>query len=127
MCISRIVCFFCGTSPVGAGVSLSLCGGCHCVAYCSRNCQVSDWAEHRRECKRKEVGVSETGLQVLPATGLEITRALTELKKPRSMKVELPGTPPELSIRRTVATNKDGLSIPLPMAWSVEFNPKRRL
>jgi hypothetical protein len=124
MCISRVVCFFCGASPLGEGIKLSLCGGCQCVAYCSRGCQAADWAgEHRLECKRREPGVSESGIVVLPASKLDVNRAATEAQKPRSMKLLVQGSPRDLVITRTLGMTKTGTSVLFPMAWVVEYAP----
>ena len=59
-CTSRLVCFWCGASPVYAGVTLSLCAGCECVAYISEACAKSDWmVEHSMECGRTAPGKAQ--------------------------------------------------------------------
>ena len=46
-------CVVCG-SRAGPDAQLWLCGGCQRVAYCSRECQVTHWPEHKNgECRRK--------------------------------------------------------------------------
>lgn len=42
-CESRLVCFWCGISPLQRGVKLSCCTRCGCVAYCGALCQRLDW------------------------------------------------------------------------------------
>ena len=50
-CVSRTNCFLCGASPVSAKVSLQLCPGCECVAYCSEHHRDMDrLAAHELEC-----------------------------------------------------------------------------
>jgi len=49
---TRDVCFWCRTSPIHAGVTLSYCAACGVVPYCGKDCQKLDWdAWHRHECK----------------------------------------------------------------------------
>ena len=40
-------CSNCGVRPVLGQKKLRKCGRCRTVRYCSRNCQVSDWANHK--------------------------------------------------------------------------------
>ena len=37
------------------GVALKKCGACKCVAYCSLECQKSDWKMHKKSCKQMKV------------------------------------------------------------------------
>lgn len=39
-----------------AAAERKYCSGCHFAVYCNRSCQVSDWPNHRVDCK--EIGVS---------------------------------------------------------------------
>jgi hypothetical protein len=39
--------------------TLSACGRCKGVWYCSREHQTSDWARHKRECKKSEKASSD--------------------------------------------------------------------
>lgn len=32
-----------------------LCGGCEVVRYCSRECQVLDWPQHKKICKARPI------------------------------------------------------------------------
>jgi hypothetical protein len=31
---------------------ITLCGGCHLAAYCSADCQKTDWAAHKQQCQK---------------------------------------------------------------------------
>uniref|UniRef100_M4BPT1 MYND-type domain-containing protein n=1 Tax=Hyaloperonospora arabidopsidis (strain Emoy2) TaxID=559515 RepID=M4BPT1_HYAAE len=70
-------CSRCGTvqrfTPDNPEGKLMTCGGCRCVAYCSRECQKKAWKKHKSECKairaqreqtetRKENKVNEKGI-----------------------------------------------------------------
>lgn len=46
------VCRACGKS--GAAVKLQMCVRCKQAWYCGKECQVSDWKRHKRECKKSE-------------------------------------------------------------------------
>ena len=37
-------------------VSLRACGGCKLARYCSRECQLADWSEHREVCQPHDDG-----------------------------------------------------------------------
>lgn len=120
-CLSRLVCFWCGSSPLSTDVALSVCAGCRCVAYCSASCQTEDWnAEHHRECKRKSASVSsESGLTSLPPTRLSITRVTTEVTKPTSMRVALAvDGPRNVGLTRICCLDKSGAPQLIPMAWT---------
>ena len=45
-------CFSCGCKAL-----LSICSGCGCAGYCSRECQKTDWGAggHRYRCKNEQV------------------------------------------------------------------------
>jgi hypothetical protein len=45
------VCAFCGESPLRAALTLSRCGRCRQVAYCSVGCQKAHWKLHKKGCK----------------------------------------------------------------------------
>jgi len=47
-------CAFCGESPLRAAVTLSCCGKCEKVCYCSVGCQRAHWKLHKRMCKSKD-------------------------------------------------------------------------
>lgn len=47
-----IICNFCGNKQTT--IKFQVCGGCRLVKYCSRNCQKSDWKNHRSDCKDVE-------------------------------------------------------------------------
>jgi hypothetical protein len=45
---------FCGNhSCLSVPISRSRCSGCRKVYYCSRECQVKDWPEHKKVCKKE--------------------------------------------------------------------------
>ena len=43
-------CFGCNELP-GPGANLSKCSACHTAFYCSRECQKTDWPNHKAQCK----------------------------------------------------------------------------
>jgi len=43
-------CLFCGESPLRATITLSRCGRCRQVAYCSVGCQKAHWKVHKKTC-----------------------------------------------------------------------------
>ncbi|KAJ7759333.1 hypothetical protein DFH07DRAFT_957948 [Mycena maculata] len=43
-------CEKCGKRPDQEGKGYSVCGSCKVSCYCSRECQTSDWKEHKRMC-----------------------------------------------------------------------------
>ena len=49
---STEVCAFCEESPVRAAFTLSRCGRCKQVAYCSVECQKAHWKVHKKSCKK---------------------------------------------------------------------------
>merc|ERR1711933_610028 len=48
---TKRLCLNCGASRAANGDSLSQCSRCKCAYYCSRDCQVKDWKEHKNLCK----------------------------------------------------------------------------
>jgi len=44
--------------------SLLVCSACHDVNYCSRECQTTDWATHKVDCKRKQRALKEISEQI---------------------------------------------------------------
>jgi hypothetical protein len=44
------VCAFCEESPQRAALTLSKCGRCMKVAYCSKGCQKAHWKLHKQQC-----------------------------------------------------------------------------
>ncbi|KNC46787.1 uncharacterized protein AMSG_03216 [Thecamonas trahens ATCC 50062] len=63
-------CAVCGTRATHDS-PLSLCGGCQSVAYCSRDCQLTHWPEHKRECARMHVASTATAPVASPPTANE--------------------------------------------------------
>ena len=49
---STEVCAFCEESPLRAALTLSRCGRCKQVAYCSVECQKAHWKVHKNSCKK---------------------------------------------------------------------------
>jgi len=47
-------CRQCGKVGGTPGVKLRKCARCLEVAYCSAECQKTDWRKHRMECKESE-------------------------------------------------------------------------
>jgi hypothetical protein len=41
------VCWLCGS----AAEKLKKCTGCQAALYCSKDCQVAHWKEHKSDCK----------------------------------------------------------------------------
>lgn len=126
-CMSRWVCVWCGAPPVAEGVSLHVCPGCTCVAYCSAECQDLDRiAEHSEECSRREDGETPDGLVARARTRVSITRAVTEATKPESAKLSLPGSAEAvgLAITRIACLTGLGEGAPqvllVPMSWDVQ-------
>ena len=120
--VSRNVCFFCGASPLSPVVSLSLCPGCECVAYCSdEHRKIDHMVAHKLECGRKTGGVSQFGVPVTPCHQLSISRIVTEAQKPISVKmpIEAP-VESRVSITRLCceAAGMPG-PCPLPMGWEI--------
>jgi len=53
-------CDQCGRMEVKKGdLSLKACSRCHCVRYCSKDCQVKAWKEHKKECKKLAAAKAE--------------------------------------------------------------------
>ena len=48
-------CMFCGETPQCAAITLSRCGRCKKVAYCSTHCQKAHWGVHKAQCKQGEL------------------------------------------------------------------------
>jgi len=46
------LCAFCEESPLRAALSLSRCGRCRQVCYCSTGCQKAHWKLHKKSCKK---------------------------------------------------------------------------
>lgn len=44
-------CRFCGATSLEK--KLQVCSRCHCVCYCSPNCQRADWPHHKRHCAER--------------------------------------------------------------------------
>ena len=122
-CTSRSVCFYCGTSPISQGVSLSLCPSCECVAYCCDEHRKFDrMIAHESECGcKKPFPAPDTGIVVTPCRQLCITRLATEVMKEESQKMEI-STPPASGLR-IVRSCVQGRGMqggaPLPMGWEV--------
>ena len=51
---STEVCAFCEESPLRAAFTLSRCGKCRQVCYCSAGCQKAHWKLHKKSCKEPE-------------------------------------------------------------------------
>ncbi len=49
--VSTDVCAFCEESPLCAALTLSRCGRCKQVLYCSAGCQKAHWPQHKKTCK----------------------------------------------------------------------------
>ena len=122
-CVSRLLCVWCGASPIARGVRLAPCPGCRCVAYCSAACAAADaTAAHDRECRAPPdqalAGGASDVAELAPRYCVAITRAAAEAEKPRALVVELPGGGP-LAVSLNVLRSGDGGVIPVPMAWTV--------
>ena len=56
-------CLGCGKESFKVGgptVALSRCGKCKTAQYCSRECQVADWASHKAACKAARAVAAKT-------------------------------------------------------------------
>jgi hypothetical protein len=116
-CLSRSVCFFCGASPLSSSVSLSLCPGCECVAYCSENHRRMDHTfAHNLECGCEHTFVSRAGVLVTPCHRLSILRVVTEAQKQSSGKIEIEA-PAESRI--TILREASLTGLLLPMGWQI--------
>jgi len=49
--VSTEVCAFCEESPQRAALTLSRCGRCKQVTYCSAGCQKAHWPQHKKTCQ----------------------------------------------------------------------------
>ncbi len=49
---STEVCAFCEESPLRAAFTLSRCGRCTKIAYCSVECQKAHWKLHKKTCSK---------------------------------------------------------------------------
>jgi len=47
-------------NPPQKDQKLKLCGGCQKAKYCRRECQRSDWKEHKKKCKAKKSKASKS-------------------------------------------------------------------
>ncbi|KAF2034802.1 hypothetical protein EK21DRAFT_55723 [Setomelanomma holmii] len=48
------LCFMCGARSTREGAKLLKCGGCQIARYCSQECQVKDWKEHKHICRQSK-------------------------------------------------------------------------
>lgn len=50
----RLACIKCEKLDIELGpeAKMKLCGGCRITVYCSAECQKSDWARHKHECRK---------------------------------------------------------------------------
>lgn len=46
------VCAGCASPETASGVRLRRCGGCKTALYCSEQCAVADWRDHRPACRQ---------------------------------------------------------------------------
>lgn len=59
MGVHRLFCMGCGARASAPEDTLKVCGHCVQYAYCSKECQVADWAQHKHVCGETEVLSSE--------------------------------------------------------------------
>ena len=57
-------CYVCGKSPAKE------CTGCHLIAYCTKDCQRTDWPFHKYSCKYKSNNVIDRLIRVPAFTDL---------------------------------------------------------
>ena len=60
-------CASCGTTAAIRGGKLKRCTGCKAVSYCTRDCQVAHWAQHKLVCKQLEQAAVQASAQDLTA------------------------------------------------------------
>lgn len=111
------MCFACAAPALSKHVTLHVCKGCRCMAYCGDDCYERDYYNaHSQECKRQHLGISrETNIQVYPARQTLGTRFLTEISKRASVKAALASSN---NIRiRLVANGVDGTPAPVEYGW----------
>lgn len=111
------ICFGCAAPALSKHVTLRVCSGCRCVAYCGNDCyERDDYNAHHEECNREHVGICRfTNIQLYPARMTLGTRFLTEISKPASVKVAL-ATSNDIRIR-LVANDVDGMPTPVEYGW----------
>lgn len=119
---SHQVCFYCGASPLAASVSLSLCPGCECVAYCSEHDrEIDHMIAHKLECGCSRGFVTPVGLPVTPCHKLNGSRVATEIFKDVSAKMDIVAPAAScISIQRYCCLT-EGMPgpCPLPMGWEI--------
>jgi len=54
-------CANCGKGEESSN-SLKTCTACKLVKYCSRDCQVAHWPQHKKECKKKAAELHDEAL-----------------------------------------------------------------
>ena len=50
---AMIACANCGKGEAGDKKSLKICAACNIVKYCSRDCQLEHWSQHKAACKKR--------------------------------------------------------------------------
>eukprot|EP00798_Chlamydomonas_sp_ICE-L_P012387 gene12387-15580_t len=65
---SLVVCAFCyseRSNQAAPGKGMQICAACRSISYCSRECQKSDWKQHKAACKNHQQAQFTSSLQDL--------------------------------------------------------------
>ncbi|KAK4895052.1 hypothetical protein LTR27_006919 [Elasticomyces elasticus] len=106
--IMRKVCKTCGTSNDTEGGALLRCGNCTAVSYCSKDCQKSDWPNHKHCCKSLLRAIQLPGYQYLKRQLPNNARDLANVSQAFVIYMIQKGTEVEIQIAACVLGDKKG-------------------
>ncbi|KAK5732557.1 hypothetical protein LTR17_010372 [Elasticomyces elasticus] len=102
------VCKTCGTSNDTEGGALLRCGKCKAVSYCSKDCQKSDWPNHKRCCKNLLRAIQLPGYQYIKTHLPNHARDLANVSQAFVIYMIQKGTEVEIQIAACVLGDKKG-------------------
>ena len=60
--ISNNLCANCGKAGDDTHIKLKTCVACKMIQYCGKECQVSHWPAHKKECKQRAAEIYDEKL-----------------------------------------------------------------
>ncbi|KAK5706918.1 hypothetical protein LTR97_001910 [Elasticomyces elasticus] len=122
--IMHKVCKTCGTSNDNEGGALLRCGSCKAVSYCSKDCQKSDWPNHKRYCKSLLRAIQLPGYQYIKRHLPNNARDLANVSQAFVIYMIQKGPQVEIQIAACVLGDKkgaDALFAELPVSRALGF------